>query len=202
MSVRRLSGEEADVATDVLCEAFYDYPVMRWVLQAPPPEYPRRLERLVGFFVAARVLRDEPLLAVDGAEGVEAVAMLSYTDGPPSPPELSGVRSRVWAELGPEARARYEAFGAAFGPLIVPGPHVHLNMIGTRRTARGRGHSRTLLEWVHAHSASRPGSTGVSLTTEDPGNVPLYEHFGYAVRGRARISDDIETWVFFRPDDG
>jgi ribosomal protein S18 acetylase RimI-like enzyme len=106
----------------------------------------------------------------------------------------------VWAELGAGARARYETFGATFAPLLPSEPHVHLNMIGTRSAARGRGHARTLLDYVHEHSVAHPRSCGVSLTTEVPANVPLYEHFGYAVTGRARVSDEIETWAFFRPD--
>lgn len=188
--------------TDVLCEAFHDYPVMRWVLEGPKRAYDRRLERLVGYFVDARLMRGEPLLGVDGTSGIEAVAMLSYSDGPPSPPALRAEREAVWAELGAEARARYEAFGATYAPLLHSEPHIHLNMIGTRTEARGKGHARTLLGYVHGHSANDPRSCGVSLTTEVPANVPLYEHFGYTVTGRARITDAIETWVFFRPDGG
>jgi hypothetical protein len=38
------------------------------------------------------------------------------------------------------------------------------------------------------------------LTTEDPANVPLYESFGYEITGHARVSADVETWAFYRPD--
>ena len=200
MTVRALSATESRAVTELLCEAFYDYPVMRWVLESAGADYDPQLSRMVGYFVAARVFRDEPLLGIDHGAEIGAVAVLSYPDGPPSPPEMAVERERVWAELGPEARARYELFGEAYGPNLVTVPHLHLNMIGTRRSTRGMGYGGRLLEHVHAMSAKDPRFEGVSLTTEDPGNVPLYESFGYEITGHARVADGIESWAFFRPD--
>ena len=45
-----------------------------------------------------------------------------------------------------------------------------------------------------------PDSRGVSLTTEDPANISLYESFGYQITGHARVSAEVETWAFYRPD--
>lgn len=202
MNVRKLSESEAPSVTEVLCEAFYDYPVMRWVLGLAGSDYDRQLARMVGFFVSARVHRGEPILGIDHDGRLGAAAVLSDPHGPPSPPELGVEREAVWSDLGREARARYEAFGEAYSPLMVARPHIHLNMIGTRRTARGRGYGRALLEYVHAMSESDLMSEGVSLTTEDPGNVPLYRNFGYEITGHVRVSPDIETWAFFRPNSG
>jgi hypothetical protein len=42
------------------------------------------------------------------------------------------------------------------------------------------------------------GVEGVSLTTEYPANVPLYERVGYTVVGHAVIAPGLETWGFFR----
>jgi GNAT superfamily N-acetyltransferase len=200
MRVRPLSAADVEAATDVLSESFHDYPVMRWVIGGSGPEYKRRLRRLIGYFVDARILRDEPLLGVDSGPDLAAVAMISYPDGPASPDELAARRESVWTDLGSEARGRYETFGAAFAPLLVTVPHIHLNMIGVRREERGRGYGQRLLESVHAHSATLPGSRGVSLTTEDPANLPLYAKFGYEQTGHAVVADGLETWAFFRPD--
>jgi GNAT superfamily N-acetyltransferase len=73
-------------------------------------------------------------------------------------------------------------------------------MIGVRAGFKGSGLGRRLLERVHHHSPEVAGSEGVSLHTEDPGNVPLYEHFGYEVTGRGRVAPELETWTLFRPD--
>lgn len=194
-----VAGRVAE-ATDVLVEAFADYPVMRWVLGAPGDGYPARLRTLVGFFVQARALRSEPVLGIADGTGLAAAALVSYPGRRENPPELYELRDRVWRDLGDSARERYEAFSAACAPLIVDGPHIHLNMIGVRSSARGRGLGRQLIERVHAMSKADPGSTGVTLTTEDPTNVPLYEHLGYRVLGHAVVAHGLETWAFFRPD--
>ena len=66
----------ADVVS-VLSEAFFDYPVMRFIL-GTEPDYSARLERLVTFFVMARVLRDGALLGVRGPRRLEAAALVAH----------------------------------------------------------------------------------------------------------------------------
>ncbi len=197
-AVRRLHPREADEVVDVLHEAFFDYPVMRFVL-AESGAYDRELRALISFFVAARVHRDEVLLGIDDGDGLSAVALVSYP-GRKAPAAVAADRERLWAELGSEARLRYESFGAACAPLEVDAPHIHLHMIGVRDRSRGRGLGRALLESVHDLSARDPVSTGVTLTTELPANVPLYEHFGYELVGSAAVEGELTTWGFFRPD--
>ena len=60
------------------------------------------------------------------------------------------------------------------------------------------GRELGLLECVEEISRDRPDSAGVSLSTEDPRNVPLYEHFGYRITGHARVAPELESWGFFR----
>ncbi len=66
----------------------------------------------------------------------------------------------------------------------------------------GQGLARPLLEAAAAQSDDDPGSSGVSLTTELPRNLTLYQYFGYEIVGHARISSDLETWGLFRPRAG
>jgi GNAT superfamily N-acetyltransferase len=192
-------GRQAE-AGDVLWDAFHDYPTTRYIIGGTGDDYDRGLRALGGFFVTARFLRDEPVLAVADGEALVAVATVTLPGERPSPPELASMRDQVWRELGAEALKRYEAFGRACEAFVVEEPHHHLNMIGVRRSYAGRGLARPLLEAVHALSREDPGSRGVTLTTEDPRNVPLYRHFGYEIIGHARVTDALETWGFFRPD--
>lgn len=64
LSVTRRGRADVKEVTDVLCDAFFDYPVMRYVLGSRVPEYERRLENLIRFFVMARVCRDEMILGI------------------------------------------------------------------------------------------------------------------------------------------
>jgi len=201
MTVSILSSDRMPDIIRVLSDAFYDYPVMRHVL-GPEPPYDDRLRTLVGLFVGGRVSRNDPLLGVHD-DGGDLIATATMTlPGDPSPPAaLIAHREGVWAELGREARARYDSFSSATQRFAISAPHHHLNMIGVRRTHQGRGLSRRLLEAAHALAGSDPHSTGVSLSTEHPRNLSLYAHFGYRVLGHVRVADFLETWSLFRPVD-
>jgi len=200
VGILTLDAERATDVVDVLGEAFFDYPVMRFVV-GDEPDYEARERRLVGLFVMARVLRGEPMLGVPGASGLEAAAIVSRPDGRPAPDAFRSLAREVWQDLGAPARARYEAFAAACAPFQVAQPHLHLNMIGVRRAAQGKGLARTLIDRVHAMSQDDATSQGVTLTTEDPRNVALYEHLGYEVVGTATVAPKLTTWGFFRPND-
>jgi GNAT superfamily N-acetyltransferase len=186
-------------AVTVLCDAFEDYPVMRYVLGSAAG-YPHRLRALIGFFVKARAYREEPVLgAIDARGRLAAVALVTLPGERAAPEALSILREAVWNELGKSERARYDAFGAATQPFGMAQPHHHLNMIGVVRSHAGQGFGRRLLEAVHRLSQADPASVGVTLTTESPNNVPLYTHVGYRLLGQARVAPGLETWAFFRP---
>jgi GNAT superfamily N-acetyltransferase len=199
-TVLRLGEEHVPEVIRVLCDAFYDYPVMRYVLGGHPDDYEGRLSTLIHFFVMARVLRNEELLGtMDGAD-LAATALVSYPGRGGPPAELLALRDEVWDKLDSESRSRYEAFGRACAPFEVEVPHIHLNMIGVSRASQGSGLGRKLMDHVHLMSHGDTSSQGVTLTTEDPANVPLYEHFGYRLVGHVTLSPTMGTWGFFRPD--
>jgi GNAT superfamily N-acetyltransferase len=199
LTVRTVPREETEQAVTALCDAFYDYPVMRYVLGSQTG-YDRRLRVLVDFFVSARVFRDEPVLGVPGDGGaLAAAAVVSLPGERPAPEALAVRREEVWRMIGAAERKRYEAFGDACAGFTLETPHHHLNMIGVRRAYAGRGFGRLLLDAVHDLAQADSQSAGVTLTTESPQNVALYQHFGYRVLGHAQVSEELETWTFFRP---
>ena len=98
MQVTRLSTAQTEDAVSVLCDTFRDYPVMRYVLGSNG-NYDRRLRTLIGFFVSARVYRDEPVLGVYGRTGtLSATALVSLLpDKREAPDALATRREQVWA---------------------------------------------------------------------------------------------------------
>jgi GNAT superfamily N-acetyltransferase len=192
------AGVPADAVVDPLCDAFADYPVMRYVL-GPGGDYRARLRTLVGFFLVARTLRHDPILATyDGGE-VSGVAICTLP-GLPGTPDLEEAREWTWASLGNDAKKRYGEWIRVWEPLGVAEPNIHVNMLGVPPRFQGRGLGRLLLERVHVMSRQHPDSRGTSLTTESAANVPFYQHFGYRLLGHRRIGPGLETWGFFRPD--
>jgi GNAT superfamily N-acetyltransferase len=198
MAVTSISGSRVDDVVTVLCDAFYDYPVMRFVLGSASPHYDSRLRTLIALFVNARFLRHQPVLGIHRDGLLVAAALITPPNRQPEPEELSALRERTWRALGLAERARYEAFVEATGQFEIEAPHHHLNMIGVRRAHAGKGLGRQLLDAVHRLSDDDQSSLGVTLSTEAADNVPLYRHFGYRILGHTKVSEVLETWVFVR----
>lgn len=196
-----IAAEEMSGVVEVLCDAFHDYPVMRHVLAESEGDYSANLSALIGFFVGARVWRGEPVVGIREAGKLVAAAILTPPGQRPSPQELLDHRERMWRQLGDEAQARYDYLGVVWPKVEVSAPNLHLNMIGVRRDKGGLGLGRAILDAVHDMSADDPESTGVSLTTETPVNVPFYQRRGYQIVGHEHVVGDMETWGMFRPDE-
>jgi GNAT superfamily N-acetyltransferase len=199
MHVCRVHPDQAAAATAVLCDAFADYPVMRFVL-GHRDDFRQRLSTLIGYFVASRFLRRDLVLGLSGpGSELHGVALVTLPTQVAPPPELASRREAVWEELGADARARYETFGAATQQFERPEPHHHLNMLGVPALWAGQGFGRLLLDDIHARVDSSSHSTGISLTTETPSNVPLYRHFEYQLQGHVLVAPGLETWGLHRP---
>lgn len=198
--VEHLDAGAVPEVVDVMCEAFFDYPVMRYVLR-DSKEYESELRHLIRLFVMARVLRRELILGFPGENGLLGVALVSFPGRGETPPEIADVQEETWSRLGADARSRYEAFGDAAATIVVSEPHIHLNMIGARRSAQGMGVGGALLGAVHQRSAVDPESDGVTLSTEYEPNVTLYQHFGYRIVGSVDVDSAFTSWTFYRPDD-
>ena len=199
MAVSVLPTDRSDAVVTVLCDAFFEYPVMRYVL-GDAPDYPTRLRTLVGLFVAARCQPRGLLLGAHATDGtMVAAAAIDLPGDRVLSPSFERRREATWAELGRDAQARYEAYGRASHEFDHGAHHHHLGMIGVRAAHQGTGRSRALLEHLHALADVDPDSAGVSLTTELPRNVGLYQYFGYDIAGHARVAPELETWSFFRP---
>jgi ribosomal protein S18 acetylase RimI-like enzyme len=195
-SITRLHRSDVPAVVDVMCEAFFDYPVMRFVLGAG--DYGERLNVLIGLFVTARALRGDAMFGVrDGSQLLAAVTTSNPAD--PPHPDFEPARAKAWRHLGNEAEKRYDLCVTAWQSIQIDKTQLHVNMIGVRAEHRGRGLGRQLLEEVHALCEQSAFAEGVSLTTEEPRNVDFYRHLGYEVVGEARIANILPVWSFFRP---
>ena len=200
-AVERLGSDRIDDVIDVFAEAFEGYPVMRCTV-GPDGDVAARERRLVRLFVERRVARGGPMYAVSNrvnssGKNIAGAILLTLPDEPPPPPEVVEISAAAWRELGEDARLRYDAYAAASNFFSSYGPHLHLNMIGVRRAHKGTGLGGRLLEKVRALAEAEPGWAGVSLTTENPRNVDLYQRFGYEVVGHAPVATGFETWGMF-----
>lgn len=198
-TVVRLGRGDTDAVVTLMAEAFHDYPVMRHVL-GTEGDYEQRLHRLTYLFVMSRVLRDDPMFGIYDGDVLAAAATVSFPDGPEPPRALLNLFAETWTDLGHDTGLRYETYANVWQNFLPKVPHAHLNMIGTLNRYRGQGLGRLLMEHVQRFAMEIPGYEGVSLTTENPANVPMYEHVGYEVIAHQRVTPDLETWGMYRPN--
>jgi ribosomal protein S18 acetylase RimI-like enzyme len=198
MNVVNLYKKNTAEVTDVLCEAFYDYPVMKYVL-GDKDDYDNRLNDLVGFFVANRALRKEPMFGIYNSEKrLVAVAIVTLPKVITQPEELIKRRETLWTKLGSDEQKRYEDYGKAASGLLPKEPHHHLNMIGVRPAYKGQGLARQLNTAVEEIMFSHQSSSGLSLNTEVESNVNFYLHLGYKLVGKTNVDNNFDTWGFFK----
>jgi len=172
---------------------------MQFVLDGDRADYAERLRRFCHFIVMSRLHRQEFMFGAGPDGMLDGVALVSVPSRTLKLAPLDELRNQLWSDLGADAQARYAAYNSAVAPFMPPEYHYHLNVLAVRHAAQGRGHARTLLEYVHAFSRHDPASSGVSLTTEKESNIALYEHFGYQQVGRAVVAPGLTAWGFFRP---
>jgi GNAT superfamily N-acetyltransferase len=195
MKIQRLSRENKSEVLAVLMAAFHDYPVMRFVLRSTGDEYENHLRALVGFFCEVRLVRNWPVLGIRSGDSLVAAALVNepVIDLLALPEEpLKQLR----ADIGEEAYNRLATYEEESSKGEPKKPHHFLGMIGVHPDYQGKGYAGALLNAVKDMSAADARSTGVSLSTENPANVVLYEHFGYRVFAEVDI-DELHSWFMF-----
>jgi len=192
--ILRLGGERRDEIVDTLVEAFMDYPAMRFMVDDGTDAYERRLRALIGLYADARLERGAPVLGIEVADTLAAIALVDEPSRPPLPIERDRSSEDVRATLDDEAWRRMEAFETAVADLEPDEPHHYVGMIGVRDRHRRTGLARRLLEEITRMSVEDNGSRAVILSTETPENLPFYEHFGFEVVGDAWV-EDLHSWT-------
>jgi GNAT superfamily N-acetyltransferase len=196
LKVERLNRSDKEYAVNVLASAFHEYPVMRYILKSEGEKYESDLKALMGFFCESRLTREFPLLGIRISGELVVAAGINEPEYKPRSPELNKVYSDLTITIGEEAIARYESYEKKANPGL-DAPHYFLGIIGVVQAHQGKGYAKNIIEEVHRMSEAHSTSTGVCLSTEDPPNVPIYEHLGYKVISEADVGE-IHTWAMFR----
>jgi ribosomal protein S18 acetylase RimI-like enzyme len=200
MTLRDLDRSYKVAALNVLCAAFHDYPVMRYVIGEADPEYDEKLRELIGFFVEARLTRNIPLIGLHDANDLLGVAVVSPPKEIPIPRELANCHAQVQRRLGREAMAQFDRYNEAC-EATDPGHVAHyLGMIGIHPEAQGQGMGRQLIDAVKDRARFHPESTGITLNTECESNLPFYEKVGFLKGSEADVGP-LHTWSFYWPCD-
>jgi len=197
LKVEKLNRTDKQEAVRVLTSAFYEYPVMRYVLKSAGEKYENYLKALIGFFCESRLTRNFPLLGLRHNDRLVTAAGINEPEYKPRSPKLNKVYSELTNTIGEDAIARLESYEKKSEPKDLDVPHYFLGIIGVEKTYQGKGYAKRIIEEVQRMSENHTASKGVYLCTESPPNVPFYEHLGYRVISEADVGE-IHTWAMFR----
>jgi ribosomal protein S18 acetylase RimI-like enzyme len=195
MKIERLTRKDKSETVEVLTSAFQDYPVMRFVLKTNGEEYATQLKAIMEFYCEARLAKDRPVLGVRKKDALVAVALVDETSLKPWA-EMRTELLRLKSIIREEAYSRLELYEKMSSRAEPSTPHHFLGMIAVRPKYQGKGYARALMDAVKQISLADANSSGVCLSTEDPENVRLYEHFGYRVIAEIDI-EELHSWCMF-----
>lgn len=170
---QKATAEDAPRISRILTRAFDDDPMMRWFF---PGEASREasLDRYFSTIFTRQYVRH----GVCERTGAAAAFWVPPEAGATAVPDAETI-----AELQSILGDRAELFGAAVeaaGEHTPAEAHLSLALIGADPAAQGQGQGAALLR----SGLAKADAAGVPtyLESSKPSNVPLYEHFGFAVR--------------------
>jgi GNAT superfamily N-acetyltransferase len=174
--VRPARPDELPEVSALLGTTFSADAMLVWTL--PPGADPAG--GTAGFFATFhRAALPEGWIWVVGDGRVDGMAMWV----PPDPLDRYGAVMTAIdedvSELMGERKPRYDGFWAWIDEHRPDGPHWYLEHVAVDPERRGVGLGRALIE--HGLRAADADGAPAWLVTSKPGNVPLYERFGFSV---------------------
>jgi GNAT superfamily N-acetyltransferase len=183
-------------AVEVLTHAFARDPGYQHICAPPDAGFLRRLRAALAALVTLLRAAGADVLAIDhGGVPVAVAVVLEPGRRLPTRAQLRWI-VRMWRGAGLRAMWRTARNAWACEAHRPREPLHHLVLLGVDPAAQGLGLARRLADTVAATARAHPTSHGVCLETENPANVPFYQHLGYEVHARFRWDRlDVHTLV-------
>ena len=193
--VRLAAPSEIPVLAGVLARAFALDPMVRWPMVSGDA-LPTRIRTM--FEIVDTSLAGEGWMYTAG-EGLGAMSLM-----PPASTrreqELADANAPALAALIPDGGERYERFWAWVSSMLPPEPHWLLDQIAVEPVAQGRGIGGAILRFAIECAARQ--ELPLCLETGRPGNVPLYQRFGFRVMREADAPEGGPHIWFMQHDQG
>lgn len=194
------SGPCRDEVLEVLALAFATDPGYSSLSRVAGNPRPRYLRQIVRASLELHLAARQPVFVIADENEILGVSLVEEPGASLPSFAAAMVVARLLHRTAPTVAFRSGRVALALMRRRPREPHHYLSMLGVRPRAQGRGLGRALLEDLHEVSRRHPASTGAGLDTSNPGNVALYEHFGYEALTHLEVSG-VEAWCMFRPNE-
>ncbi len=178
--------------------AFEEDPLFRYLSGARGATYCRHIRALVEMEITLHLAGGQPLYGILRGSSLLGVAVVEEPGARRA--YGTGIRmlAHLWRQTGPAVLLRSLRHLLRITAQRAREPHHRLSLIAVHPQAQGQGYGKALLKEVHARGEAHPTSRGTALDTENPRNVPFYEHLGYRVTHQI-AAQPLIIWGMFRP---
>jgi uncharacterized protein YhfF/GNAT superfamily N-acetyltransferase len=193
--VRPAASSEIPALAGVLARAFAADPMVRWPMVSGD-ELSARIRTM--FEIVDTPFAGEGWIYTAG-EGLGVMSLMPPASADREQ-EIADAIAPAIAALTTDGGERYERFWAWVSCMLPPEPHWLLDQVAVEPAAQGRGIGGAMLRFA-IERAEREGLP-LCLETAVPGNVPLYERFGFRVMREADAPTGGPHIWFMRRDPG
>ena len=188
-AVTAVAPSDQNKALAVITLAFASDPMMRWSF----PDTARYLA-IVPAFVRAF---GGNAFAQESADQTGDFAAVALWLPPNVAPDGEAMGAIIEAHMPAERMQDGAGLIEQMGKFHPTEPHWYLPLIGTDPLHQGKGFGSALLE--HAMRRCDKNRMPAYLESSSPGNVPLYERFGFKVMGTIQQGSSPPLFPMFRP---
>ncbi|MCG5432509.1 GNAT family N-acetyltransferase [Mycobacterium sp. MYCO198283] len=196
IAVRPAARADLRALSQVLGRAFFDDPVMRWMM---PDDRARaaRLPRVFATMTRHHYLGNGGVEVASGPAGIGAAALWD----PPNKwqqTDWQGLRMLPTFLFAMRSRVRRGQLLTETTKKVHPEePHWYLGVIGSDPTVRGGGYGQALMR-SRLDRCDAEGAPAY-LESSKPDNVPYYERFGFTVTREIALPEDGPLlWAMWR----
>ena len=201
--VRKISIEEFNRVIDILAKAFHKDPLWLYLM----PNEKKREKYTRKFFKAMVFLQYNKAEYYGVSDPIKGIALWQF----PHPPILkkeryiklffrSGVLGLLFSDFASyfiKALPLYLKI-ARMKEKYTPEPHYYLSTIAIHPKYQGKGFASPLIN--HILNKADKEHISAYLETVTPGNVPIYQHFGFKIMERVEIpKKNLTLWCLYRP---
>jgi len=191
---RRVSEEEYEKAVEILTEAFFEDPMIKYVFK---DRERKEIRRLYGVMTKAYAPSSDIYFDSEEPNG-----MIQWIDSEKEPGVMAWLRSGAMRMIGSPVSSLFRLMKTGMEIFktqkeCMKGHNLHLILLAVLPRKQGMGIGKKLMNLFIQEADSR--GLPCYLETQNPSNLRFYESFGFSVVKEIEISPELRLWSMVRP---
>ncbi|WP_333579810.1 GNAT family N-acetyltransferase [Mesotoga prima] len=191
---RRVSEEEYEKVAEILTEAFFEDPMIKYVFK---DRERKEIRRLYGVMTKAYAPSSDIYFDSEEPNG-----MIQWIDSEKEPGVMAWLRSGAMRMIGSPISSLFRLMKTGMEIFktqkeCMKGHNLHLILLAVLPRKQGMGIGKKLMNLFIQEADSR--GLPCYLETQNPSNLRFYESFGFSVVKEIEISPELRSWSMVRP---